>query len=78
MADAYSGIDPSSFQVTADFPVEGTVAGQNLAGKFLSLSDNRWELKLTQPITVPRGKLTVSVKDKQGNISKVERVFSAK
>lgn len=78
MTDAFSGIEPSSFQVVADFPVEGMAAGQNLAGKFISLPDSRWELKLSNPLSVARGKLTVMVKDRQGNMSKVERVFSAR
>jgi hypothetical protein len=77
MADAYSGLDRSSFQVTADFAINGVAAGENLAPKFLALSDNRWELKLDKPIDkLARGKLTVSVKDRQGNVSRIDRTFS--
>ena len=35
-----------------------------------------WELVLRQPIAeLPRGVLTVSIKDKGGNISRIERTF---
>jgi hypothetical protein len=65
--------------VIADFPVEGVPAGDNLAGKFKALADSRWELPLARPIgELAKGKLTVSVKDRQGNISRIERVFSVR
>jgi hypothetical protein len=41
------------------------------------LPDGRWELKLEKPIAdLPRGKLSASVKDRQGNITRVDRTFS--
>ncbi|HKB35040.1 MAG TPA: hypothetical protein VKD72_01215, partial [Gemmataceae bacterium] len=77
MYDHYTGLDRESFSVVADFPVDGVAAGENLAKKFQALSDHRWELQLARPITeLPRGKLTVSVKDVQGNVSRIERTFS--
>jgi hypothetical protein len=77
MADAYSGLDMDSFQVVADAPLAGLAAGQNLASKFMQAGPGIWELKLPAPVTeLPRSKLTVSVKDRQGNISRVERTFS--
>src|SRR5271156_4696955 len=49
-------------------------AGGNLVKKFKALPDYRWELQLTRPLTeLPQGKLTVSIKDKQGNVSRIER-----
>lgn len=52
-------------------------AGENLGPKFKAPADSRWELKLSKPITgLTREKLTVSVKDKQGNITRIERTFS--
>ena len=52
-------------------------AGQNLAAKFKELPDHRWELTLTKPITeLAKGKLTVSVKDGQGNLTRIVRTFS--
>jgi len=79
MHDHYSGLDADSFTVTADFPVDGVPAGQNLATKFRPASQGVWELKLTAPITeLPRGGLTVSVKDRQGNTTRIERTFSVR
>jgi hypothetical protein len=76
MTDRTSGLDLASFSVTADFPLAGVNPGDNLAAKFRE-KDGVWELKLTQPIaTLARGKLTVSVKDRQGNLTRVERSFS--
>jgi hypothetical protein len=78
MADAYSGLDLKSFTVTANFDLDGTPAGTNLAPRFESLADGRWQLQLKQPITkLPVGRLTVSVRDEQGNVSRIERTFSA-
>jgi hypothetical protein len=77
MHDYYSGLDADSLQVKADFALDGVEAGENLAKKFRPLSPGVWELRLTKPLTeLPRGKLTVSVKDRQGNVSRIERTFS--
>ena len=77
MADAYTGLDAASFQVTADFELDGVAAGENLAGRFTPLSGNRWEWKLARPVgELPDGILTVSVRDRQGNISRIQRKFS--
>ena len=47
------------------------------AKRFKALPDNRWELQLTRPIAdLPRGMLVVAVKDKQGNVSRIERTLS--
>jgi len=52
-------------------------AGENWAKKFKALPDSRWELTPARPIReLPRGKLTVAVKDRQGNVSRIERTFS--
>ncbi|OAI46593.1 hypothetical protein AYO44_11060, partial [Planctomycetaceae bacterium SCGC AG-212-F19] len=74
MADAYSGLDMSTFTVTADFPINGVAPGENLAAKFQAKGPGIWELKLTTPVAaLQKGKLTVSVKDRQGNINKIDR-----
>jgi RNA polymerase sigma factor (sigma-70 family) len=79
MHDAYSGLEMSSFQVTADFAVDGTPAGENLAAKFRPTDPGIWELKLAQPLAaLAKGKLTVSIKDKQGNVTRIERTFSVR
>jgi hypothetical protein len=77
MADAYTGLDLDSFRVVADFPVDGMAAGQNLAGKFKPTAAGVWEWKLATPLAdLPKGKLTVTIKDRQGNVSRIERTFS--
>jgi glyoxylase-like metal-dependent hydrolase (beta-lactamase superfamily II) len=79
MHDYYSGLDEKSFQVEADFPIDGTPAGKNLASQFKVVNPGVWELKLSRPITeLPKGKLTVSVQDLQGNVTRIERTFSVK
>jgi hypothetical protein len=73
----YAGLDPASFIVTADFAVNGIAAGQNLAPRFQETSPGVRELALDAPLATPRGTLTVSVKDRQGNVSRIEREFAA-
>ncbi len=77
MHDYGTGVDSASFTVNADFAVNGIAAGENLATKFQSLGNGVYELKLASPLAVKQGKLTVSVKDKQGNITRIDRTFSA-
>lgn len=77
MHDYGSGLDPATFEVVADFTVDGVPAGQNLAGRFKSVAPGVWELVLSAPLRVERGKLNVSVKDRQGNVARIERTFSA-
>ena len=51
--------------------------GQNLAGKFSEKSGGVWEYRLAKPVTaLSSGTLTISVKDRQGNITRVEREIS--
>jgi hypothetical protein len=77
MHDYYSGLDLDSFRVTADFEVDGIKAGENLASRFKPTTQGVWELRLTTPITsLPKSKLTVSIRDRQGNVSRVDRTFS--
>lgn len=76
MHDYYTGLDMDSFTVVADFAVDDAPAGTNLASKFKPKTQGVRELKLAKPITeLAKGKLTVSVKDRQGNVSKIERTF---
>jgi hypothetical protein len=77
MHDADSGLDLSSFRVTADVDLAGAPAGEDLAGRFRSTAPGVWELALDQPIgehSVSR--LSVSIRDRQGNTSRIERRFS--
>jgi len=77
MHDYYTGLAPESFTVTADFAVNGVKPGENIAPKFRPLSQGVWELKLTKPLKdLPRATIVVAVKDKQGNLSRIERTFT--
>src|SRR3954454_25289625 len=77
MHDYYTGLDRGSFQVVADFPLDGAAAGQNLASNFKVKSPGVWEWTLGKPLTdLPKGKLTVSVRDRQGNVTRIERTFA--
>jgi hypothetical protein len=79
MHDYDSGLDMDSFQVIADFPVKGTPAGNNLASKFNLKTEGVWELKLAKPIlSLAKGKLIVAIKDRQGNVTRVERAFAVR
>jgi hypothetical protein len=75
--DAYSGIDPQSFEVIADFAVNGIPPGVNLAPKMKPKGPGIWELPLTTPLLdLPQGKLTVAVRDRQGNRTVIDRTFT--
>jgi hypothetical protein len=75
--DYYSGLDAKSLTVTADFAIDGAAPGENLAAKMKRVGENVWELRLKEPISkLPRGKLLVTVRDRQGNVTRVERSIS--
>lgn len=77
MHDYDTGLDMASFDVVADFPIDGIAAGTNLAPKFRPKSRGVWEFALATPLaSLEKGKLTVSIKDRQGNTSRIERGFS--
>ncbi len=76
MHDYGSGLVAESFTVTADFAIDGVKPGENLAAKFKPTTQGVWEWKLDKPITeLPIGTLTVSIRDKQGNVTRLERRF---
>jgi hypothetical protein len=77
MHDYYTGLDTNSFTVVADFPVDGMKPGQNLASRFKLKAPGTWEFRLTNGIKkLSRGKVTVSVKDNHGNLSRIERTLT--
>ena len=74
MHDYYSGLDLESFSVTADFEIDGAPAGENLASRFKQVADGVWQWKPSSPPkSMKKGTLTVSVKDRQGNVARIER-----
>lgn len=77
MHDQESGVNSETFRVEADFAIDDNAAGANLAPRFKSVSQGVWEWKLAKPISkLSQGKLLVSVKDHQGNESRIERTIS--
>jgi hypothetical protein len=77
MHDYYTGLDLKTFTVTADFPIDGVKPGDNLAARFKARSDGVHELQLATPIkSLDRGTLTVAVRDRQGNVTRIERTIS--
>jgi hypothetical protein len=77
MHDYGTGLDATSFRVTADFAIDGIAAGADLAPKFVAKTQGVWELRLAMPIAMlERGALTVSVADKQGNVTRIVRTIS--
>jgi hypothetical protein len=77
MHDYGTGLDPASFEVVADFVVDGVPAGRNLAGRFKSVGPGVSEFILSAPLRLDRGTLRVSVRDRQGNVTRIERTFTA-
>jgi hypothetical protein len=77
MHDYYSGLDMTTFEVYADFNVNGVSANRNLARYFKATHGGVWELVFRKPIRhLDSGYLAVRVRDEQGNVSRIERSFS--
>jgi hypothetical protein len=75
--DYGSGLIAQSFRVTADVAIDGVAAGENLAPKFRPASQGVWVWELSKPLAeLPKATLTVSVTDKQGNVTRIERRFA--
>lgn len=66
-------IDEASLVVTADFPVDGRPPGTNLADRLRVVDVGIRELPLRN--APPRGTVDVSVRDRQGNESRVVRQY---
>jgi hypothetical protein len=72
--DYYSGLDMDSLRVEANVPIDGVAAGENLVDKldFKQSSQGVWQFKLADPMERPQTvELTVSAKDRQGNLSRI-------
>ena len=75
IADAHSGIRAGSLSVTADFAVAGRQPGAELADLARQAGDGIYEIPLV-PQSLQRATVRVRVSDVQGNVTRVERVFS--
>jgi hypothetical protein len=75
--DYYSGLGERSLEVVADFAIDETAAGENLASRFQEKTPGVWELKLNSPIqSLASGTLSVRVKDRQGNQTEIVRTMT--
>ena len=74
--DYETGLDPESLQVTADFPVDGQAPGTNLVSRFRKIAQGVLEYRTSLPGS--SGTLTVSVRDRQGNESKIVRRYTVR
>jgi hypothetical protein len=76
MHDYNTGLDMDSFSVTADFALDGVAAGENLAPRFAPKPGSVWEMSLAKPLaSLARGRIVASVKDRQGNVNRIDRTF---
>ena len=64
---------------TADFQIDATAPGENLATRFKKIDQGVWELRLAEPIRrLDPAAISMSIKDRQGNIFRIERTFAVK
>jgi hypothetical protein len=76
VADANSGIDASSRSVTASFAVGGRAAGAELIDLAVEVADGVYAIPLAPPPAgTTEGRVTVRVRDRQGNETRVDRRF---
>ena len=80
LADAYSGIDLATLDVRADFPLAGRPANAQLADLAQPVgpaNDRIWQIPLGAPLPeLWKRDLRVSVRDVEGNITRVVRTIS--
>jgi hypothetical protein len=75
--DLGTGVDMDSLQVKADVSLDGVSSGKNAVKKFREISPGVWEWRMTRPVErLPKTTLTVSIADRQGNVTRIKRKFS--
>ena len=76
LADANSGVNLSTLSVLASFDVGCQTPVQQLAGLAVEVDDGIYEIQLPSSVrNATRGWVNVSVKDRQGNVTRVDRKF---
>jgi hypothetical protein len=74
--DYGSGLAAGSLSVTADFPIDDVPAGENLAERMNEVSPGVREYRLQTPVSrLDAGVLSVSVRDRQGHLTRIDRRF---
>jgi hypothetical protein len=77
VADAYTGIDAQSLSVKADVPLAGRKPGTELAALGSFVGDGIFSIPLAPPaVRLTRAHITVTVRDKQGNVTTQRVRFS--
>jgi hypothetical protein len=77
MYDYGSGLDAASLSVKASVAIDGNAPGTELASQFEPSGEQVWTWKLKQPLTGERVDIAVSVRDQQGNTTRVVRTVHA-
>ncbi|MBL68238.1 MAG: hypothetical protein CMO74_07270 [Verrucomicrobiales bacterium] len=78
MDDYGTGLNLETFTVTSSLKINSLAPGENLAPHFRKSTQGVWELPLNQPIPYRTHKTahwTASIKDKQGNETKIVRIL---
>jgi hypothetical protein len=79
MHDYYTGLDLETFVVATDFAVDDAKPGDNLADRFKQIAQGVWELRFAKPVvSLPSAHIVAMVQDRQGNLAKIDRRFSAR
>ncbi len=77
--DYMTGLDTGSLRIVADFEIDGAAAGKNIADRFRKTTQGVWEYRLKKPITqLTAGKLTLSIQDREGNTTRIQRTLSVR
>jgi len=77
MHDYYTGLDKATFTVSAGFPIDQVEPGENLASRMEEVARGVFQYKLKRPIqALQQGRITVSVKDHEGNVRRIVRHLS--
>jgi hypothetical protein len=76
LADATSGVNLSTLSVVASFDVGCQTAPQQMAQLAVEVDDGIYEIQLPSSVrNATRGWVQVSVEDRQGNVTRVDRTF---
>jgi hypothetical protein len=75
--DANSGLDESTLSLKANFAIGPHRPGSELRRALAPVDDGVWRLQLEKPLALlEQGRLTASVRDRQGNLARIERTFT--
>jgi hypothetical protein len=78
LADANSGVDLSTLSVLASFEIGCQTPVKQLASQAVEVDDGIYEIQLPSSVrNATGGWVNVSVKDRQGNVTRVERAFGS-